>query len=73
MKTQTLEVNFEVLKFSNLPMEGTDRSKKNFGSILIYGMLKSEFVCESYGYFTDYELEDKIVRMWEKFAAVAKN
>ena len=53
VKTQTLEMNFEVLKFLNPPMEGTDRSKKNFGSIFIYGTLKSEFVCESYGYFTN--------------------
>jgi hypothetical protein len=30
VKTQTLEVNFEVQKFSNPPMEGTDRSKKKF-------------------------------------------
>jgi len=52
VKTQILEVNLEVLKFSNPPMEGIDRSKKFFWSILIYGTLNSEFVCESYGYFT---------------------
>ena len=34
-------------------MEGTDRSKKNFRLILLYGTLKSEFICESYGCFNN--------------------
>ena len=32
---------------------GIDRSKKIFWSILIYGTSKLEFVCESYGCFTN--------------------
>jgi len=42
----------EILEFSNPPMAETDRSEI-FLLILTYGTLKSEFVCESYGSFTN--------------------
>ena len=40
-------------KLSNPPLAEIYRSKNLFRSILIYGTSKSEFVCESYGCFTN--------------------
>jgi len=53
VKTQTLEANLEILKFTNPPIAGIDRSKIFFLSILVYETLKSEFVCKSYGCLTN--------------------
>jgi len=50
-KTQNSWANLEIIKFSNPPMARTDWSEIIFWLILIYGTLKSEFVCESYGCF----------------------
>jgi len=52
-KLKFSEANLGILYFSNPPMAGIDRSRKKFWSILIYGTLKSEFVCESYDCFTN--------------------
>ena len=53
LKTQRSEANLEILKFSNARKAWRDRSEVFFWSILLYGTLKSEFVCESYGCFTN--------------------
>ena len=53
VKTETSEMNLGIQKLSNPHTAGIDRSKNLFCSILIYGTSKSEFVCESYGCFTN--------------------
>jgi len=74
VKTQTSEANLELPKFSNPPVVGTGRSKFFFSSILIYGTLKSEFVRECYGYFTNgLRIREQNGPKVGKFAAVARN
>ena len=36
MKTQTSKANLEILKLSNLPIAGIDRSKKKFSDQFLY-------------------------------------
>ena len=74
MKTQISEANLGILKLSNKPMAGMDRSK-NFSDRFRYmeRRNRSSYAKVMAVLRTDSELEDKTVRKWEKFTVVARN
>jgi hypothetical protein len=74
VKTQTSKTNLEILKFSNPLKPRTDRHyifSDRFWYMEHWN--RSLYVKVMAVLRTDSELEDKTVRKWENFAAVAKN